>query len=241
MSDGNNHVVLIVGKPSSGKSTSLAWLNDPKNIVYLNSDLKDLPFRSKFLEVRLEDPEDAIAAVQEFEVHDTAHTCVVDTLTYLMNMYEQQKVLTAVDSRQAWQDYAKYYRSLLHEVKTGTKTYFVLAHTQDIMNETDMVLESKIPIKGAVGYTGAEADFTTILGAKRISTKEAKKWMKDNDLLTISDEEEEDGVKYVFQTRIDKKSLGEKMRSHMGLWKRSEKYINNDLNLVSQRLNEYYS
>jgi hypothetical protein len=102
-----------------------------------------------------------------------------------------------------------------------------------------MVLENKVPIKGSVGATGVEADFTTILGSKVISIKEALKW--ENPLLTISEEEKEDGLKYVFQTRIDKDSLGHKYRSQMGLWKREEKYINNDLQAVFNRLHTYYS
>ena len=51
----------------------------------------------------------------------------------------------------------------------------------------------------------------------------------------------EDGFKYVFQTRIDKDSLGEKMRSPIGLFNRNEKYIDNDLNKVFQRIHKYYS
>ena len=47
-------------------------------------------------------------------------------------------------------------------------------------------------------------------------------------------------MKYVFQTRITKESAGEKMRSAMGLWNRDELYIDNDLALVFNRLNEFY-
>lgn len=62
-----------------------------------------------------------------------------------------------------------------------------------------------------------------------------------NDLLKITDTEREDGVKYVFQTRITKDSTGEKMRSAMGLWSREELYIDNDLQLVFERLNKFYA
>ncbi len=139
----------------------------------------------------------------------------------------------------SWGDYASFYKKLIHKIKGGNKNYAIIAHAKDVMNESEMVLENKVPIKGSVGATGMEADFSTILGTKAISVKEALKW--NNDLLTISDNEKEDGVKYVFQTRIDKDTLGHKYRSQLGLWKREEKYINNDLNLVFNRLNEYYS
>jgi len=113
-----------------------------------------------------------------------------------------------------------------------------MAHIKDVMNESEMILESKVPIKGSVGATGCEADFSIILGAKKVSTKALKGI--ENSMLTITEEEQEDGFKYVFQTRIDKDSIGEKIRSPVGLWNRSEKYIDNDLSKVFARVHEYY-
>lgn len=62
----------------------------------------------------------------------------------------------------------------------------------------------------------------------------------ENDLLHITDEEREDGVKYVFCTRVTKETAGGKMRSPMGLWNRNELYIDNDIAQVFKRLEEYY-
>jgi hypothetical protein len=45
----------------------------------------------------------------------------------------------------------------------------------------------------------------------------------------------------VFCTRITKETAGGKMRSAMGLWDRSELYIDNDMDLVFKRLRAYYS
>ena len=45
---------------------------------------------------------------------------------------------------------------------------------------------------------------------------------------------------YVFQTKIDKDTLQEKMRSPLGMWKKEERFINNDIQNVIDRLNEYY-
>ena len=96
-----------------------------------------------------------------------------------------------------------------------------------------------MPIKGAVGRTGIEADFTTILSTKQIPIKKLEGF--ENDLLHITDEEKEDGFKFVFTTRITKESVGEKMRAAMGLWSRQELYIDNDLNQVFSRLKTYYA
>ena len=41
---------------------------------------------------------------------------------------------------------------------------------------------------------------------------------------------------YVFQTKIDKNTLNERMRSPMGMWSKEEKYINNDIQLTATRV-----
>ena len=48
------------------------------------------------------------------------------------------------------------------------------------------------------------------------------------------------GYKYVFQTRLTKETVGERLRGPMGLFSRQETYINNDMQLVFDRLQEYY-
>ena len=47
-------------------------------------------------------------------------------------------------------------------------------------------------------------------------------------------------ITMVIVTRVSKDSVGEKMRSAMGLWGRKELYIDNDLNQVFARLKRYY-
>lgn len=39
-------------------------------------------------------------------------------------------------------------------IKGGTKNYAVMAHASDTLNEKDMVIETKVPVKGAVGRIG---------------------------------------------------------------------------------------
>ena len=46
---------------------------------------------------------------------------------------------------------------------------------------------------------------------------------------------------YVFQTKIDKSTLNERMRSPFGMWGKDEKYINNDIQSVIDRLDTYYA
>lgn len=235
---GNKNVVLIMGEPSTGKSASLLKMNQP-DYVYLNTDLKDLPFADKFAEnVEVSNSLDILAYINEIEAQPSIQGAVLDTITFLMDMYERQYVITAADTQKAWGNYGNFYRDLIHAIKAGSKDYVILAHETSELNDAKGYHENKVPVKGAVGKKGVEADFTTILQTKRVPIKELEKY--ENDLLHITEEEREDGFKYVFQTRIDKKSLGSKVRSAMDLWARNELYIDNDVNQVFQRLHEYY-
>ena len=236
---GNKNVVLICGEPNTGKSTSLMKLANQEKMAYLNCDLKELPFRSRFaVNVEVSDAYNVLDYIDEIEQQPGVEGGILDTITFLMSMFERQYVITAKDTQKAWGQYGNFYRDLIHRLKAGTKDYAILAHVDTVYNEGKMAMESKVPIKGAVGKIGIEADFTTILSTKQIPI--AKLQGFNNDLLHITDEEKEDGFKYVFVTRVSKDSVGEKMRSAMGLWARNELYIDNDLNQVFARLKQYY-
>ena len=235
----NKNIVLVMGKPNTGKSTSLMQLHNQDKMAYLNADLKELPFKSNFaVNAEIKDAYDVLDFIDEIEQEASVEGGVLDTITFLMAMYERQYVKGAANGQKAWGDYGDFYRSIVHKLKSGTKDYAILAHASTELNETSAQYETQVPIKGAVGRTGVEADFTTILSTKQIPIKKLEGF--ENDLLHITDEEKEDGFKFVFATRITKESVGEKMRSAMGLWKRNELYIDNNLNQVFARLKEYY-
>lgn len=236
----NKNIVLIMGKPNTGKSTSLMNLPNQERMVYLNTDLKELPFKSRFLKnVEVADALDVLAYISEIESNEKVEGAVLDTITFLMSLYERQYVSNSANGQKAWGDYGNFYKEFIHAIKSGSKDYAILAHEETTLNEQAMQLETRIPIKGAVGKIGVEADFTTILSTKQMPIKKLEGF--ENDLLHITDEEREDGFKYVFSTRVVKESIGEKMRSAIGLWKRNELYIDNDLNQVFTRLREYYA
>lgn len=236
----NKNIVLIMGKPNTGKSTSLMNLHNQDKMVYLNTDLKELPFKSRFLKnVEVSDALDVLAYINEIEQSPQVEGAVLDTITFLMSMYERQYVNGATNVQKAWGDYGIFYKEFIHAIKAGTKDYAILAHEDTFLNEQSMQMESRVPVKGSVGKIGVEADFTTILSTKQMPIKKLEG--HENDLLHITDAEREDGFKYVFCTRVTKESIGEKMRSAIGLWKREELYIDNDLNQVFNRLKQYYS
>lgn len=227
-----------MGRPNTGKSTSLRNLPQ-ESMVYLNTDLKELPFKDRFMaNIEVADAYDILQYIPEIEANPDVTGVVLDTVTFLMNMYERQYVINAANTQAAWGNYGNFYRDFIHAIKSGTKNYAIMAHEDSQLNEQSMAMETRVPIKGAVGKIGVEADFTTILSTKQIPVKKLEQ--HQNDLLHITDQEREDGVKYVFCTRISKETVGEKMRSALGLWKREELYIDNDLDQVFKRLNEYY-
>ena len=229
-----------MGKPNTGKSTSLMNLHNQNKMVYLNTDLKELPFKSRFIKnVEVADALDVLAYIKEIEQSEQVEGAVLDTLTFLMSMFERQYVNGSANTQKAWGDYGNFYREFIHAIKAGSKDYAILAHEDSFLNEQSMQMESRVPLKGSVAKIGVEADFTTILSTKQMPIKILEG--HENDLLHITDEEREDGFKYVFATRVTKESVGEKMRSAIGLWNRNELYIDNDLNQVFNRLKEYYA
>ena len=76
-------------------------LENPEGVVYLNTDLKALPFRAKFKTLNIIDPMDIHQAIHEIEQMDHVHTVVLDTITFLMDQFEQQYVVTATNTQQA--------------------------------------------------------------------------------------------------------------------------------------------
>lgn len=235
----NKNIVLIMGPPNTGKSTSLMNLSNQERWVYLNTDLKALPFADRFAKnVEVSDAASILSFIEQIEGKAEISGVVLDTITFLMSMYERQYVTTAIDTQKAWGGYGNFYREFIHAIKAGTKDYAILAHEAVEHNEQTSQMESRVPVKGAVGRIGVEADFTTILSTKQMPISKLEGY--ENDLLHITPEEEEDGFKYVFCTRITKESVGQKMRSAIGLWDRKELYIDNDIEQVFNRLKRYY-
>jgi len=123
-------------------------------------------------------------------------------------------------------------------VAKSTKNVIILAHTRQIMNEADMVLETKVPIKGSLANQGIESYFSTVISTKKMPLNKLQDYQ--NDLLHITEDDEILGYKHVFQTRLTKDTVNERMRSPMGMWDRKETFIDNDVQLVIDRLHEFY-
>tara|TARA_Y100001936_G_scaffold100477_1_gene98813 strand:+ start:18512 stop:19246 length:735 start_codon:yes stop_codon:yes gene_type:complete len=241
----NNHLLLVSGKSASGKSASLIDLDKPEGVMYLNCENgKKLPFKSKFKEYIVTDPAQVYEAFKEAEKNEklkNIHTIVIDSLTYLMDMYESTKIVPSTNRQQSWGDYYQYMRILMSQiVAKSTKNVVFLAHSSDVLNEAEHVTETKVMVKGALKNIGIESFFTTVISTKKLSLEKLDDKNANSPLYKVTDEEKDLGFKYVFQTRITKDSIHERIRSPRDMWTTKETYIDNNLQNVINKLHEHY-
>lgn len=237
----NDNLVLVCGKSSTGKSLSLMGLKNQEGVMYLNCEAgKKLPFKSDFREHVVVEPMKIYEAFDYAETDPSIHTIIVDSLTYLMDMYEAAYVVNATDGRAAWGHFAQFIRNLmLDKVAKSTKNVIFIAHTHDQLNESEMVIETSVPIKGATKRNGVESFFSCIIATKKVSLKNLEAY--SSPMLNITPEEQALGFKYVFQTLITKETVGERLRGPYGMWSSKETFIDNNAQHLMDKLHEYYS
>lgn len=243
----NDFLVGVVGESTAGKSASLRNLalgQTPEfqnGVLFLNCEAgKRLPFPNKFQSFVITDPLDIPATIAAAEEEPAIHTILVDSLTFMMEMYETKYVVYAENTQQGWQDFQQYFKKLMQEtVAASSKRIVFTAHTASIHNEEKGILETKIPVKGALKNNGIEAYFSLIVAAKRVRIKDLKDY--NNPMLVITPEEEAIGYKHVYQTQVTSANPHERIRAPMNMWTKDETYIDNDINLVFARAEQYYS
>ena len=237
----NDHLVLLCGKSATGKSASLMGLKNPEGVMYLNCEAgKRLPFNAKFKQFTITDPLQIFEAFTVAEGMSDVHTIVVDSLTYLMDMYESLYVVNSANTMKAWGDFAQYFKQLMQQyVAKSSKKVIFIAHTKSDLNESEMVMETYVPVKGSIKNNGVESYFTVVIASKKVPLKTLKDY--SSGLLNITPEEEALGFKYVFQTKLTKDTVSERLRGPLGLFETNETFIDNNMQLVLDRLIQYYS
>lgn len=236
----SKRVIVVTGISGSGKSTALRNMD---NVVHLNCEEgKDILFTLKnkqfFKSTHITTPMQVIEYIQLAEDKPQVQTIVIDGLNYLMDMYESQFIYKSADTRSAWQDYGQFYKDLVHNIAVSSKDFIILAHVAYRYNEQNMAIEATIPVKGALAKAGLEASFTTIIGADIVKLEDLEKY--SNPLLNITEDDKEDGFKYVLQTRKLADTKNTLIKVPMGVFARNEAFIDSDMSLVMQRLREYY-
>jgi len=236
----NDNLILIAGKSATGKSLSLKGLHDPAGVLYLNTESnKKLPFKAAFIQKNVTDPYQIYEAFTWAEGKDEIHTIVIDSLTYMMDQFESIHVLTATNGMKAWGDYAQFFKNLMNQyVAKSTKNVIFTAHTLDVINEAEMISETLVKVKGSLMNTGIESYFSTVIVAKKMNLKRLEPY--GSKYLNITDEESILEFKYVFQTKLTKETVNERIRSPLGMWSTEETFIDNDVAFVIERLHDYY-
>lgn len=240
--DINEQLVLVVGESATGKSASLINLPNQERVMYLNCEAgKRLPFRNKFQSFKIIDPYQVYEALDHAKDSPDVDVVAIDTLTFLMDMYESQYVLNANDTQKAWGNFAQFFKVMMQEkIASLGKAAIILAHTKRELDEKSMSWSVQVPIKGSIGKgNGAESYFSTIVATKKVSLKDLEPYKSD--LLHITEDDKLLGYKHVFQTMLTKDTIGERIRSPMGMFSRNETFMDNDAALLLQRLKDYYA
>lgn len=241
MTTTNDNLVLLVGPSAVGKSASLRDITDHPGVMYLNCEAgKKLPFKNKFEPLIITDPYTVLQAFDEAENMPQIHTIVVDSLTFLLEMYESIFVHGQADGRAAWGNFAQFFKTLMQDkVANSTKNVIFIAHTLESYNPTEMTTEIKVPVKGALKNVGIESYFTSVIAAKKVRLVDLETFK--NPMLTITPDDEALGFKYVFQTKLTKGTTNERLRGPMGMWNANETFIDNNMQYVLTRLKDYYA
>lgn len=237
----NDQLILVVGESTMGKSFSLKNIRNQPRWMYLGTEAgKRLPFRNDF---------DRYTITEPYQVHeafnyaigdgkDSVDGIILDSLTFLMDMFESQYVFGAADGRAAWGAYQQFFKQLMNLVAIFGKPVVIIAHTRADEDKATGQMGRAVPIKGALRSNGVEAYFTTVVAAKRVTLKELEKY--SSGLLTITEDDQELGFKHVFQTRLTKGTTGDRIRAPFGMFSREETYVDNDVQALLDRLNEFY-
>lgn len=241
----NDNLICVVGESATGKSVSLRDLENPSGVLYLNCESgKKLPFKSKFIEKIITDPYQVYEAFDWAEtdaaIKKGVHTIVIDTQTYLMDMFESLYIINSANGQAAWGMYAQFFQNLMQQYVAKSRCNVIfLAHAVAIHNEAEMQIIRQIPVKGSLKGKGIESFFSQVIATKKMEIKKLKDYA--NPLLIITPQEEALGYKHVFQTQLTKETVHDRLRGPMGMWDVTETYIDNNIQFVINRLHEYYA
>lgn len=237
----NNQLILISGQSATGKSASLRNIRNQERWLYFNTEAgKRLPFRNKFINLRITNPYDVFSYFDDaINNMDKVDGIAIDSITFAMDMFETQYIIGQANTQKAWGDYQQYFKTIMQQKAAAfDKPVIIFGHTKDVYDEAAMAMKTSVPIKGALANNGVEAYFSTVVSTKKVGIKELEAY--PNKLLTITDEERDLGYKHVFQTRPTKATIGERIRSPMGMFTKEQTYIDNDAQILLDHLHWFY-
>lgn len=234
------HLVLITGESGTGKSTSLYKIKDHRSVLYLNCEgLKQVPFKNDFRTAQITDPYQIPDLINAANDQPNIEYIVIDTLTYLLDMFVSLYVNNAKDTFKAWRDMQEYFKDLVYvRFANSNKNILVLAHTEVIFDEAKGTISCKVPVPGGLKKKSIESWFNNIVSTKVMSLHQLNSYK--NDYLNITEDNLIDEYKYVFQTRKTKDTKHEMMRGPLYMWTRDETFIDNDVVVLMDKLDKMY-
>lgn len=241
----NEQLVLISGESASGKSASLMNIRKQNRWLYLNCEAgKRLPFRNQFQSHTITDPYQVYEAFEETaeggSMHKDIDGIVIDTATFLMDMFESLYIIGSANTQKAWGDYAQFWKNLMQvHVAGSNKAVIILGHTRSDYDDKALRNNVAVPVKGSLKNNGIEAYFSTVVSTKKIELKELEG--QDPALLNITPQDEALGYKHVFQTQLTKVTVGERIRSPMGMFLPNQTFMDNDCQKLLDHLEKYYA
>ena len=171
----NDQLILVSGFSGTGKSASLRNIRNQEKWLYLNTEAgKRLPFRNSFQHGRITDPYQVTDAfTYAIENPNDVDGIIVDSLTFMMDMYESMYVLNAANTMAAWSNFAQFFKYLMQDrVILFGKPVIFTAHVKDDLDEKNMEIKTAVPIKGSLKNNGIEAYFSSVVATKKMTLKD---------------------------------------------------------------------
>ena len=154
-------IVWSPGKPGAAGQAAGGELASPSE-----HKTKRLPFRNKFQTHVITDPYQIYEAFEHAQGNKDYDGIVIDTLTFLMDMFESLYIVGNSNTQKAWGDYAQFFKNLMQvHVASSDKSVIFLGHTKAEYNEKTLTYDTAVPVKGSLKNNGIEAFEESALAA----------------------------------------------------------------------------
>ena len=208
---------MVVGDSGSGKSSSFRNLPPGKTVV-LNTERKVLPFRefSKFKNININKYKDYVKVIKELKSDEKYDFVVIDSLTSLLEICNKY-CETVYSGYNIWSEYNSMVYSILQDIKDLPQQVFITAIPEHFDDGQGSV-KAFAKTKGKEFKYSMEKEFAIVLHTHL--------------------EEDDDGSisAYQLDTRPSKHTSS---KSPSGMF--DERYIDNDMMLVTGAIDAYYS